>query len=186
MARALLLVSAAIAAASAIVCTPDMLVGCHSEPCSEVSCPGVEGATCVAASGICGCHSYTMFNSSRLAAAECSRPLGMQDSGRTVSIPFGQSFQVELEGNPTTGYQWHNLLTIAAENGFLLPTWPVASEYRSHCPTPREGQPIMLGCGGVFTYTFRALYPSRVHMVYSQVQQTEFAREFILNVQLQH
>eukprot|EP00727_Mastigamoeba_balamuthi_P007230 m51a1_g3127 hypothetical protein (187) ;mRNA; r:246249-247020 len=186
MARAFLLVSAVIAAASAIVCTPDMLVGCNARPCSEVSCPGVEGATCVDATGFCGCYSYTMFNSSRLAAAECARPLGLRDSGRTLSLPFGHSFQVELEGNPSTGYQWTNVLTTDAEHGYVLPTWPVASEYKSHCPAPQAGHPIIVGCGGVFTYTFRALYSSQVHMVYSRAHQTEIAREFSLNVQLAH
>lgn len=29
-----------------------------------------------------------------------------KDNGKTVSIPVGQRFRLELEENPTTGYRW--------------------------------------------------------------------------------
>eukprot|EP00727_Mastigamoeba_balamuthi_P003234 m51a1_g12908 hypothetical protein (210) ;mRNA; r:1924-2629 len=209
MAHALLLVSTiAIAAASPIVCSPDVLVGCNARPCSNVSCPGVEGATCVDnAHGSCGCFSFTMLNGLRVAAAECDRPLGLHDSGRTISLHFGKSFQVlhpalplwilmvghiwvlrqvELESNPSTGYWWTNVLTTDAEHGYTLPTWPIASEYKSYCPAPEMSQPIIVGCGGIDTYTFRALHSAQIRIVKRFASLPDITDEFTLNVQVQH
>eukprot|EP00727_Mastigamoeba_balamuthi_P002804 m51a1_g12520 hypothetical protein (189) ;mRNA; r:1722-2466 len=188
MAHALLLISAiAIAAASPIVCSPDVLVGCNARPCSNVSCPGVEGASCVDnADGTCGCFSFTMFNGLRVAAAECDRPLGLRDSGRTISLHFGQIFQVELESNPSTGYWWTNVLTTDPEHGYMLPTWPIASEYKSFCPTPEMDQPIIVGCGGIDTYKFRALHSAQIRIVKRLANLPEITDEFTLNVQVQH
>eukprot|EP00727_Mastigamoeba_balamuthi_P007759 m51a1_g3603 hypothetical protein (175) ;mRNA; f:29895-30532 len=153
---------------------------------SKASCLGVEGSVCAEGRGRCGCYSYFLFNNTRLADAECNRPLGLSDSGRSLSLRPGQAFQVELEGNPTTGYQWYNVLSTDGQHGYTRPVWPVASQYVSSCPSPSEGRPAVYGCGGVFTYTFRVGWPSKLRMVYSHAHQKDIAWEFNLTLGLKY
>jgi inhibitor of cysteine peptidase len=71
------------------------------------------------------------------------------DSGRTVSVAVGATFQVQLAGNPTTGYQW-----VAAKlvGDAVKPLGPPAYETRPHA----EG---MVGVGGTYTFRFHAVKP---------------------------
>ena len=46
----------------------------------------------------------------------CAAPLTVADNGRRIEIPIDGVVEVELEGNPTTGYSWE----IAAYNKQVL------------------------------------------------------------------
>ena len=60
-----------------------------------------------------------------------------------LSVKVGESFDLKLRGNPTTGYLW--ALTRLPENFYLL------SE--NYVPD----QPIMIGSGGTYHFTFVAM-----------------------------
>lgn len=64
------------------------------------------------------------------------------DAGKTVTIAPGSTLVVELESNPTTGYDWYVKGAVPSQ----LTT--VAEEYRS------EASPGTVGGGGVKTFTF--------------------------------
>jgi inhibitor of cysteine peptidase len=65
------------------------------------------------------------------------------DSGKTVELAVGQELQVQLAGNPTTGYTWS--LTGLDENFLQQQGEP---DY--------ESDSDLIGAGGTATYTFKA------------------------------
>ena len=62
-----------------------------------------------------------------------------------IWVKVGESFDIKLAGNPTTGYIW--ALTRLPENFYLL------SE--NYVPD----QPILIGSGGTYHFTFVAMKP---------------------------
>ena len=72
--------------------------------------------------------------------------LDEQDNGRTVEVNRGDKITITLEGNPTTGYSW--------EFGEFDPAVVEAvgeADYKSDSK--------MLGSGGVYTFTLKAVAP---------------------------
>ena len=85
--------------------------------------------------------------------------LGVQDSGRTFTMPQGTHVHVALDSNPSTGYQW----SITEMDTAILED--TASDYvASPCP------PEATGCGGVEHWEFTAVAPgaTRLQMEYRQ------------------
>ncbi len=90
-----------------------------------------------------------------LPAAGAALELNDAESGRSVSVPVGETVTVTLAGNPTTGYLWEltgierTVLTPDAEPGFSADS-PLA------------------GSGGRFTFRFAAAAAgtSPVRLVY--------------------
>ncbi len=68
----------------------------------------------------------------------------MKDNGRTIQIPLNTPFEIELEGNPTTGYQWQAALydsTVIKSLG--------EPKYQSEAKVPGEG--------GIYTFKFQSV-----------------------------
>ena len=98
-----------------------------------------------------------------LIRAKLPRPvvLDMNDSGRTIKIGVGETIEVVLKGNPTTGYAWKAVL--APDSAAIL---------------EQVGEPEYvadsdaLGAGGTYTFTFRGLAAGEVEL------KLEYARPF--------
>jgi len=82
-----------------------------------------------------------------LIASGCERGvrLGEDDSGGSVTVPVGETFEIVLESNPTTGYSWGpaEVPDCVEQEG--------ESEYDSDAP------PTMMGAGGEETWRFTAV-----------------------------
>jgi len=86
-------------------------------------------------------------------AAELAPPSGesvtyvftQDDTGKTVIVKPGNMIEVNLEGNPTTGYSWSadgdGLTVVGDPNGTYVMD---------------EAAPGMVGVGGTFTFTYEA------------------------------
>ncbi|MCX8033300.1 MAG: protease inhibitor I42 family protein [Thermoleophilia bacterium] len=70
------------------------------------------------------------------------------DNGKTITIKVGQTIEVTLPGNPTTGYGWGAAL--ADKDKALLEQVgePVYTQDKT------DGE--LVGAGGTYTFTFRA------------------------------
>ena len=71
-------------------------------------------------------------------------PLTERDNGKTVKVAVGQEIQVQLAGNPTTGYTW----SVSGMDATYL---------------QQQGEPDyerdsgLIGAGGMYTFHFKAL-----------------------------
>ena len=86
-------------------------------------------------------------------AAELAPPSGVsetyvftqEDNGKTVIVNPGSTIEVNLEGNPTTGYSWSangdGLTVVGDPNGTYVMD---------------EAAPGMVGVGGTYTFTYKA------------------------------
>ncbi len=74
----------------------------------------------------------------------CSR-CGAGHSGKTLKVPFGSTFAVTLESNPTTGYSW--------ELSRVSPEGSVGFVDSSYSPV----EPVLSGSGGSQTWILKAL-----------------------------
>lgn len=68
------------------------------------------------------------------------------DAGKTINLKSGDTLKIDLEGNPTTGYNW----MVTAVDATVL---------------EQQGEPAfkadskLIGAGGMITLTFRAILP---------------------------
>ena len=74
--------------------------------------------------------------------------LGEQDNGKSFTVMAGDTIQVVLPGNPTTGYSW----TAALSDGDAALLEQVGEP--AYQQDPAEGE--IVGAGGTFTFTFKA------------------------------
>jgi len=82
------------------------------------------------------------------------------DNGRTVAVPLGARIHILLSGNPTTGYRWQS--TAVRGRSVRLDGEP---DYR---PDPqRQG---MVGGGGTFVFSLRAVRPGRSDLALAYVR----------------
>jgi inhibitor of cysteine peptidase len=72
-----------------------------------------------------------------------------RDNGKTVSVPIGQRFRIELEENPTTGYKW----TVPEFDQTCL-----ALEMDEYTPAKTSG----IGGGGIRQFVFAIKSACRV------------------------
>lgn len=92
------------------------------------------------------------------ALASCSAmaiKLGEDDNGKTFTLAAGDKFTVSLPGNPTTGYTWEvNEIDPAVIELVAEPEYKADSN--------------LIGAGGIFTFTFKALAPgdAAVSLIY--------------------
>ncbi|NCD32580.1 MAG: hypothetical protein EOL87_04090 [Spartobacteria bacterium] len=75
----------------------------------------------------------------------CAKPLTEKDNESRISIPVDGTFQIQLEGNPTTGYIWE----IEKMDASMLravddPVYEAKSKSRA-------------GSGGVYTFSFKVV-----------------------------
>jgi inhibitor of cysteine peptidase len=85
----------------------------------------------------------------------CSGPYTAEDNGRTIELSIDDPFEIELEGNPTTGYIWDVLSydsTIIKQIG--------KADY----------QPLSdaIGTGGKYTFKFQTITSgsTTLHLIY--------------------
>jgi inhibitor of cysteine peptidase len=80
------------------------------------------------------------------------------DAGRTVELKRGDTLIVELEGMPTTGFQWE---VVSADEAVIKPEGD---------PEYKDSQPGLIGGEGLLIFTFKALETGRteLNMVYHQ------------------
>ena len=95
------------------------------------------------------------------------------DSGETVTIARGDSFIIQLPGNPTTGYTWE----IAAIDRFVV---------QQVSKTRYKADSTLVGAGGIFTFQFRGASKGRtdLRLVYRRPweKKVEPARTFEITV----
>ncbi len=105
--------------------------------------------------------------------ASCSNPFTMRDSGRTVEFSLNAQFQIDLVGNPSTGYTWE------------------VSQYDEHVirmiGEPKfEVEDKKIGSPGVYTFTFETIAPGQttLEMVYKRKFETgsEATKTFKLDI----
>ena len=63
-------------------------------------------------------------------------------------VDRGKSFEIELEGNPTTGYTWNLAETNQPNDPYIK---FIGEEYQQQ---HQLGGPIILGSGGIFKFQF--------------------------------
>lgn len=98
----------------------------------------------------------------------------MENSGETVELSEDSPFQVQLEGNPTTGYEW----TILPYNTSVI---EMIGE-----PQFEVDNPDLVGSGGTYTFTFKAKSSGQAElkMIYNRKFETdkEPLKTFSLNI----
>jgi inhibitor of cysteine peptidase len=95
------------------------------------------------------------------------------DSGKTIEIKTGGSFDISLEGNPSTGYIW----SLASKRS------PVINQMGDPEFKPKSK---LIGSGGISTFHFKAARPGKaaLRLVYHRPweKKKEPARTFQLNI----
>lgn len=88
-----------------------------------------------------------------------------------IKAKAGESFQIELEKNPTTGYEW----TMANSDESVVKL--SSDEYKS-----TNTDPDVVGAGGVHTYTFEALKTgtATITFIYERSFEEDSAAETIV------
>jgi inhibitor of cysteine peptidase len=83
--------------------------------------------------------------------------LSKADSGTEISLTKGEQFQVTLEANPTTGYEWEWLKDEATSIELVKDP-----EYQT------TADPNLVGAGGatVFTFTAKESGEGTLHLIY--------------------
>jgi predicted secreted protein len=81
-------------------------------------------------------------------AATSTLKLGQTDDGKTFSVKVGDTIQVVIPGNPTTGYEW--TAALSDKDAALLQQ---VGEPQYAANNTDENR---VGSGGVFTLTFKA------------------------------
>jgi inhibitor of cysteine peptidase len=76
------------------------------------------------------------------------------DNGKAVTVKAGDTVQVILAGNPTTGYSWST--TLSDKDAAVL-------QQRGEAVYAQEStDPSLVGGGGTFAFTFKAAAPGQV------------------------
>ncbi len=93
-------------------------------------------------------------------AAQQTISLKPADSGKTVTVRQNDLITVTLDGNPTTGYGW----SVASGTGSVL-TQEGEVKY-----TPNSSDPMVVGGGGTYLFTFKAAQTGTapLKLIYSQ------------------
>jgi len=104
---------------------------------------------------------------------EASLRLSEEDAGSTVELRVGDTMEVVLDGNPTTGFEWE---TTAVDESVLRQVGEPGFEPYS----------TLIGSGGKFTFRFEALASGQtlLQMVYHRSWETDVPPEktFEVNV----
>ena len=75
--------------------------------------------------------------------------IGEADQGKTFTAKVGQTIEIALVGNPTTGYSW--TAALEAKDAALLEQVGEPA----YMQDPVEGE--IVGAGGTYTFTFKAI-----------------------------
>jgi inhibitor of cysteine peptidase len=94
----------------------------------------------LAASAVTGCSSAN--------ASQGPVKLGQADSGKAYTVKVGDTIEVVLPGNPTTGFSW--IAALADKDAAVL----VQQGEPAYVQDAKEGN--VVGSGGTYTFTFKA------------------------------
>ena len=87
-------------------------------------------------------------------ASATTMTLGADDNGSEVTLNVGDTLEISLAGNPTTGYQW----VLTSDTDPIL----------GHADDPEyvadETDENIVGSGGTYTFTFEALEKGQVDL----------------------
>jgi predicted secreted protein len=86
---------------------------------------------------------------SSVGAATSTLKLGQTDDGKTFSVKVGDTIQVVIPGNPTTGYEWTAAL---ADKDAALIQQLGEPQYAAN-----NTDENLVGSGGIYTLTFKAV-----------------------------
>ena len=86
------------------------------------------------------------------------------DNGKTVAVKTGDTVQVILEGNPTTGYQWTATLTDKDK--------AIAQQQGDAAYVQQSTDSSVVGAGGTYTFTFKAVAAGQATLTFA------YARSF--------
>lgn len=81
-----------------------------------------------------------------------TKTLSASDNGKSIQVQVGDQIQLQLDANPTTGFDW----SIEQTNSASLALQ--STSYQS------PNQPSTAGGGGIDTFTFQALKAGTVHL----------------------
>lgn len=97
-----------------------------------------------------------------------------EDNGQTVAMNLVDKIEVVLPSNPSTGYQWVNMLT---EGGIVVQVGDPIYEQYPEC----QGRD---GCGGTETFHFEATQAGTgaIKLVYEQTWVNEPSKQFEVTV----
>jgi len=91
---------------------------------------------------------------SQAGAASGPVKLTEADNGKTITVNNGDLVQVALPGNPTTGYSWS--VTMSNKDDTVL------QQQGDPVYVQQSTDPSLVGGGGTFTFTFKAVGPGQV------------------------
>lgn len=86
-----------------------------------------------------------------LTACSSGLKIDKDSNGKTISIPSGQSLEIKLEGNITTGYEWQ---VISVDETILKPVGE--PKYSSESK--------LAGAGGEFLFKFETKNPGETNL----------------------
>lgn len=98
-------------------------------------------ALALAGTAVAGCGESARAESSTLKLSEA-------DNGKTFAVKVGDTIEVILAGNPTTGYQW--------EAGLDSASGAVLEQTGDPVYAPQSADPTLVGGGGTYRFSFKA------------------------------
>jgi inhibitor of cysteine peptidase len=114
-----------------------------------------------------------------MGARKVKRVITQKENGREVELMAGETFQVSLPENPTTGYRW----TVYGSSATL-----VGLEKEEYDAPGEDPARPMLGRGGTRVLTFKAAEPGAVELVLrlrrSWEKESEFAASFSVKLKI--
>ena len=78
----------------------------------------------------------------------CAQTYRTSDDGKTAQVNVGKTFEVQLDGNPTTGYQWQ---LVKIDETLVEQVGTAQYEPKSN----------LIGASGTDTFTFKAIKASQ-------------------------
>ncbi|MDP2723432.1 MAG: protease inhibitor I42 family protein [Bacteroidales bacterium] len=99
----------------------------------------------------------------------CMDPIVMTDNGKTYNLSIDEVFQIQLPGNPTTGYSWRIMPydeTVVKQLG--EPSYKVNDD--------------KIGTGGIYTFKFQTIADGQAELILNYARKwdslTEPSRTF--------
>jgi inhibitor of cysteine peptidase len=105
---------------------------------------------------------------SQATASEGPIKLTAADNGKDIAVKVGDIVQVALTGNPTTGFSW---LTSQSEADASVLKQQGEAVY-----VQESTDPSLVGGGGTFTFTYKALAPGQVVLKFDYAQSWDSAQ----------
>jgi inhibitor of cysteine peptidase len=91
--------------------------------------------------------------------------LSQTDDGKSYTIKVGDTIQVVIPGNPTTGYEWASALSDADK--------ALLQQLGEPQYAPDRADENVVGAGGVYTLTFKAAEKGQATLKLAYARQSE-------------